>query len=214
MEFSAATTLDLAELSTALDLNVDELTAALASLTHDLSTAVSSYLGLQLVLLRSGCPLVLSVFATPSAVAGIESSLQVPLAALLRSSTPRPGGGEATGHLTVFAGRPGAFVDLAADLSFALRPPATAPAPRRLTGATDLAGLSGGLRLDEDRIPIRAGPLVEAAAARSTVDRALGFLIGQGHRPDDAHAELVQRSALSGVTVVVFAAQLLRPAGL
>jgi hypothetical protein len=47
-------------------------------------------------------------------------------------------------------------------------------------------------------------------AELSTVNRAIGFLIGQGHIPSDAHEILCRGAAGAGVEVHVFAAGLLR----
>ena len=44
----------------------------------------------------------------------------------------------------------------------------------------------------------------------STINRAIGILIDQGHHPDQAHATLGQYAAAAGVAIHVYAARLLR----
>jgi hypothetical protein len=44
----------------------------------------------------------------------------------------------------------------------------------------------------------------------STINRAAGILIDQGHEPDQAHAALRRHAAAAGVETHVYAARLLR----
>ncbi|MET0695750.1 MAG: hypothetical protein ABWY56_17590, partial [Propionibacteriaceae bacterium] len=53
---------------------------------------------------------------------------------------------------------------------------------------------------------------LEGAAELSTVNRALGLLIGNGHpSSEEALAELGRLAAVAGISVLAFASQLVRP---
>lgn len=106
-------------MSTALATDLDALTAALgrpgtdlgvllADLTSTLSTGVSSFVGLRLSLVTSGCAITLGTLPARS---GVAASMRIPLATL---APVEPGG-----HVVFYATRAGAFVDLAADLDHA-----------------------------------------------------------------------------------------------
>ena len=100
----------------------------------------------------------------------------------------------AESQVVFYASTPGAFVDLAADLTYAFAQP-----PR--TPGRD--GGSSGTALD----PAGRGPAspdgdtfsLSGVAELSTIDRAVGVLIDQGHHPDDAHATLRRDAARAGL---------------
>ena len=137
---------------------------SLASLRRDLRLAVRSSVGLTLTVLMDPDQQVtltsIDHFTEPS---DIVTSLRLPL----NWATME------TGSMIIFyAGVPGAFVDLAADLSYSLRLP------------------PGTVVLDEDT----AAPLSESgltgAAESSTVNQAIGVLIDRGYTPATAGAHL------------------------
>ena len=72
-------------------------------------------------------------------------------------------------QIIFYASVPGSFVDMAADLAVALG--------------------SEGLRLDED-IPLAIVSDLTGMARLSTINEAVGVLIGHGHTPDGAQREL------------------------
>jgi hypothetical protein len=91
----------------------DALDASLAAFTADIKAAVPSYLGLQLTIGQSGHPVTLTRI-TPHRTA--RTSLRVPLTDLGPRFDP-------DSRVILYAATAGAFVDLAADLSYALHLP-------------------------------------------------------------------------------------------
>lgn len=186
MELPAALTSHIHDLS---DGFADNTTPdALAALAADLERAVPSYLGLQLVLDDHGHEVTLTAFDLTTTADQISTSLRLTLGVL---GVP---GADPSSSITFYARNPGAFVDLEADLASAL--PGYARA---------------GISVDDDRRPTTLHPGLTGAAELSTINRAVGVLIGQGHHPGEAHEGLERRAAAAGVTVLAFATQLLRP---
>lgn len=175
----------LVELTRSVDLDDSAVVAPLAALVHDAGLAVLSYRGLRLVLLDHDHAVTLSVFEHPVGVADCVTSLRVPLDAL---SNADPGS-----SLTLYAGLPGAFVDLSADLSYAL-------------GLADRLVIV----LDADLPPLSVASGIDGLAEGSTINRAVGLLIERGHEPADAHRELGRLAASTGATSFVVAGALLR----
>lgn len=154
-----------------------DLDGLLRGLVGTVRATVSSCTGLRLTVLVGGAEVVLDTFEGWSARAGVRTSLRLPL----------PTSGSLTAStLTLWAGNPGAFVDLAADLAVALDLPVTA------------------LVHDED-LPGATVPPGSGLAAFSLVHQAVGVLLGQGHTPEQAHAELERRAATAGTTTAAVA---------
>jgi hypothetical protein len=162
-------------------------------LIRDLETSVLSYLGLQLTISSNGFPLVLTAFADGSDSA-VATSLRVPLA-LLGS------GFAAESRIVFYAGTPGAFVDLAADLTFAVLGSSTSEPTE------DLA--LPAIRLDADTPPRTRGFSLSGLTELSAIDRAVGAMIVQGHHPDHAYATLRRAAARAGLEPHAWAADLL-----
>jgi hypothetical protein len=185
VEISAALSADLKALTDLLEEPGTDLEATLQALAADTRQAVDSYLGLTMTLVIDGYPI---TFTTVEPVE-VETSLRLPLSAL--------GDARLLGALVFYAGKPGAFVDLAADLSFAL-------------------GLSTGVVvLDEDRTPTSdpAGLTgLTGLAQMSQVNQAIGILIGRGHLPDTARTELRRLADLAQTTLHAAARQLIHTA--
>ena len=99
--------------------------------------------------------------AEPGNTSDIATSLRLSLAWVPSLS--------ADSQITFYASAPGTFVDLAADLAFALG--------------------SDSLRLDED-IPSALVSDLTGVGRLSTINEAVGVLIGHGHTPDSAQREL------------------------
>jgi len=128
-------------------------------LALDAHTAVRSYLGLSMSVSRSD-PLFTVTYLTDAAVAG-------DIATSLRLTLPGAGGSRvpAAVSLTLYAGTPGAFVDLAADLAWLTARP-----------LTDFV-------LDQ-HLAIPAGSHIGThLAADSVINQAIGVLIGRGYTP-------------------------------
>ena len=173
------------------ELAVGEL---LAALIRELETSVSSYRGLHLTISQNGFPVVLTAF--PDGHDGaLGTSLRIPLALLNPGFT-------AESRIVFYAGIPGAFVDLAADLAFALRSASTSEP------VEDSA--PSAIRLDADPPPGTRGFTLSGLTELSTIERAIGVMLGEGHHPDHAHATLSSDAARAGLEPHVWAASVLR----
>lgn len=117
--------------------------------------------------------------------ADAQSSLMVTLPALDSLDMAEPG------ELLLYAGTPGAFVDMAADLSW-------------LTGKH-----LTGFVVDEHLSVVDTGSKLGDVVAASTVNQAFGVLLGAGFIAANATAELDRRAADAGTDRVQAAAELL-----
>jgi hypothetical protein len=173
---SAALVADLKALTDVLDEPGVDLEQLLRTLAVDAQRAVDSYLGLAMTLIIDGYPITLTAIDAVD----IATSLRLPLDVL--------GDADPGSVLVLYAAKPGAFVDLAADFSFAL-------------------GLSPGIvALDDDLTPTNVSPGLIGLAELAQVNQAIGILIERGHLPDGARAEL-HRLADRGHTTVAAAAR-------
>ena len=91
----------------------DTLSGPLAALVEDLRTAVSSYQGLRLTLVLEGWPVTLTAFDY------IDG--ERPAASLRLALSELGPGFDPQSWIVFYAGTPGAFVDLAADLDYTHR---------------------------------------------------------------------------------------------
>lgn len=100
-------------------------------------------------------------------------------------------------HIVLYAHNPGAFTDLAAD-------------------ARTVLGAGGDIVMD-GHLPPPTASATDASAAdladRSTIDQAVGFLIGQGHPPEEAMVELRRRAATAGASAAWMANHILQTSG-
>jgi len=164
----------LAELSAALGDPGDDLPAVLEVLVDDLMTAVPSFLGLSITLFpgedaaqdTTGVTL---DFLPPSLFGAVRTSLLVPLGA--------QGGAGPGGTVVFYAGRAGAFVDLAADTRSACHLGGQVTLDQHLPSAGTV-GTSGTFG------PTEAG----------IINRAIGVLIGRGRTPEEARRILHRRA--------------------
>jgi hypothetical protein len=179
VETSAALAADLKALTEVLDRPGVDLEALLHAFADDTKRAVDSYLGLTMTMTVDTHPVTLSTMDSTNAA----TSLRVPLDGL--------GAIEPGSVLLLYADKPGAFIDLAADLTFALGMP-----PDTLT-------------LDDDLSPARQPPGVDGLLEQSRVNQALGILIDRGHLPGSAHAELHRLARDARATLPAIAAHLI-----
>ena len=185
MEISAALAADLGLLTDALNDPDIDIIAVLRLMARDLKSAVDSFAGLSLSVLSGDQLMSFTAMERGSGLATVVSSMRLPLAVL-------PGAdGTGDGSLILYAGRAGAFVDLAADLSW-------------LTGHE-----LGRFTLDQHlHLPPNDGAgrgLREASA----INQAIGVLIGRGFTPEEAARELAARAAAAGSTRYAIAETLL-----
>jgi hypothetical protein len=168
VDISAALAADLAVLSQGLDNPGVDLEAELRTFTADVKRAIASYTGMTMSIAFGGSTVSFSLHA--DATTKPTTSLLIPLAAL----TPT----DAANTLLLYAATPGAFVDLAADLSYALGiETAALVLDSHLDPPADSAGVNG---LDD----------------HFAINQAIGVLIGAGHTPESARDHL-QRIAAS-----------------
>jgi hypothetical protein len=141
-----------------------------------MTLAVPSYCSMALRLVVSGVPVTLEI-VEPAVTVAAETSLFLPL------EGQGFGGGSS---LTVFAAVPGALVDLAADLAFAL-------------------GLGDRVVLDEHReaAPVDSG--LRGVAELSRINQAVGILLVHGYEADDARALLHDVAGRQGRTELAVA---------
>ena len=200
MALSAALTTHLHALSAQIATDEHQRAAAVGALTCDVTEAVASYLGLELVLLNHGYPWTLTSFEPSVQRDRIATSLR------LRLSVLHVPDADPDSTITFYAGTPGAFVDLAADLSYATSSTIDSATSRCRQSAAAVS-------VDDRRQPTTVQSGLAGGADLSTINRAIGFLIGHGCHPDEAHAELRRLAADDDVTVLVRAGQLLADDG-
>ena len=165
MKISAALAGDLGILTAALDEPAADVLHSLHRLGVDAQAAVPTFLGLSVTVAGSDPPFTFTIFEE-GAADGVRTSLRLTL--------PGVGDGWASPSvdLILYAGTPGTFVDLAADLAWLTgRPP------------SDFA-------LDQ-HLSVRAGSDAGTSLrAASVINQAIGVLIGRGYTPWQAHSKL------------------------
>lgn len=168
MQVPAAMARDLALLSESLDGPSTSLVSRVEALSDMVRSAVDAYLGLTLALVGPAGDVCMSSLPAASGIdASAGSSIRLPV-------------GEPTVDIILYAARPGAFVDLSADLAW-------------LTGA-DL----GEIQIDAHLVPIApAAVAVRSVARQAAVDQAFGALIGGGATPEEATATLAVLAPLT-----------------
>jgi hypothetical protein len=168
---TAALAVELEILTTALDQPGTDIAHSVRQLALNAAAAVTTYLGLSVLVARSDPPFAFTALADGAVADDIRTSLQVVL----------PAGGDGGDRLTVavnlYAGSPGAFVDLAADLAWlTARPLSDFVLDQHLT------------------IPTPSDAETQPLAA-SVVNQAIGVLIGRGYTPEQAHCQLDAQAA-------------------
>lgn len=164
MDLVAALAADLAELSRAIGDPAVDLEADLLAVMTDVHNAVPSYLGLRLTMTVEGRRLSFATYADGAHPSATCSSLRLPL-----DSVAGTDGGSS---MVFYAATPGAFVDLAADLAYALQ-----------LDPSDVV-------LDDDEVDGGPSRGIDGLTAWSEINRAIGVLIGRGHTTESAHDEL------------------------
>jgi hypothetical protein len=179
VEFTAALAAYLAVMSQALDAPDADLNETVRRTAASVRVAVPSYVGLTVVVLRPDEPFTFTVIEPRAGDVGrpgdgVRSSIMIAVPGAETDSA------DANVAVILHAGRAGAFVDLAADLSW-------------------MTGLAlADFRLDE-HLDIGAEPIYrELAEPLSVVSQAIGVLIGRGRTPRQAAIELQRRATAAG----------------
>jgi hypothetical protein len=171
---TAALAADLGLLSAALDEPGADIAASLRRLATDTAAAIPSYLGLSVILSRSDRPFTFTYLTDGVAEGDVRTSVRLTVRGV------RDGRAPPREAIIFYAGSPGTFVDLAADLAW-------------LTGRP-----GGDFALDEDLV-IPPGSLTGTnVAAETIINQAIGVLIGRGHTPEQAHTELDTQAVVAG----------------
>jgi hypothetical protein len=157
----AALAADLGLLSSAIQHTDGGLEPVLESLGNELQAAIDSYVGLTITIAADGHHI---SFTTSKSGAVSTTSLSIPLSVLV--------GGEAGSSLVLYAGTPGAFVDLAADLAWVLEIKPSA------------------LVLDQHVAVPPSSEGVIGLREHATINRAIGALIERGRTPKAARTAL------------------------
>ena len=183
MELSAALAADLRFLTEALEESGTDLSVALQRLMRDTRLAVPTFLGLTLTVVINSAPVTFTALEETADPGTAATSALLPLTSLCDAE---PGS-----VIAFYATQPGAFVDLAADLSFAL-------------------GIDpGGIILDAGLDPPAAGSGLPGLRDQSEINQAIGILIELGYPPEDAGAELRRRAGAGQLTLRGAAKQLI-----
>jgi hypothetical protein len=174
VEITAALAADLATLSETLDATDPDIGEGLRQLAADAKLAVRSYLGLTLVASDATFPVTFTAMEDVAHHVRVASSLVLPL------SDDSAEDAESRFVVILYAGRPGAFVDLAAELSW-------------LTGRRFL-----DFALDQ-HLTLAADPDTGGGVqAASVVNQAIGVLLGRGYTPEQAASEIDTQALAAG----------------
>ncbi len=163
-----------------------DLLTVLAVLVDDLRAVIPSVLGVTVTIAEAGDAVTLTS-AEPGVPAAPAASLHIPLDEVMAAG---PGS-----TVTFYAARPGAFVDLAADIRYAYALDMEVVIDGHLDNAVPAAGTSGG-----------AG--VTGLVELMVINRAIGVLIARGHQ-GTARSVLQLRADRAGTDLGAAAQQLL-----
>ncbi len=170
---------ELGLLTQALDVPGTDVAETVIRLAADTHSAVDSYVGLSVMITANRCQFDVTVLDEGTQPEHVRTSLLVPL-----SDAPQEATALVSVVLILYAATPGAFIDLAADLSW-------------------IAGRAlADFRLDEHRtLPSNYANSTHLGAT-SKINQALGVLIGQGLTPAEAERSLYERAATVGIDLV------------
>jgi hypothetical protein len=165
MKIGAALAADLGILTAAVDEPGADVLHTLHQLGLDAQAAVPSYLGLSVIVAGSDPPFTFTT-VEDGATDDVRTSLRLVLTGV------GVGRGSPVVALILYAGTPGTFVDLTADLAWLTgRPPSDFALDQHLSIPPGSDG-GGYLR------------------AASVINQAIGVLIGRGNTPEQAHRAL------------------------
>jgi hypothetical protein len=211
VDLPAALLAHLQDLTASIGQDDQDLDDSLAVLTAALHSTATTYCGFQLTLVENQWPVTLTAFTDGHDADGhdipVGTSLRLPLVLVSPAVDPES-------RVVFFAVTPGAFTDLAADLSYALGGIPVDLALPAVDGVDQRGTRADGQRrvieLDVD-LPSRSRVSGLAGLAELTIlNRAIGILVAQGHDIEHAHQVLRRDAAAAGVEPHVYAARILR----
>jgi ANTAR domain len=187
VEITAALAADLTALTEALDDPDTDIAATLRELATGAKLAVRSYLGLSVTITARGQQIIFTALEDHTQPDDIGTSLMIPLP----PTGPDGNNAEPINALILYAQRHGAFIDLAADLSWLSdRDPSEFVLDHHLTLPNHLDAPEG-------------------LTVASVINQAIGVLIAYGRTPEQAHRELDARAARGGVDPRTVASRIL-----
>jgi hypothetical protein len=194
------------DLTTSIGQDDRDLSDTLMALTTALRSTASSYCGFQLTIVENQWPVTLTAFTDGHDVP-LGTSLRLPLGLVSRTV-------DGESRVVFYASTPGAFTDLAADLSHAL---GGIPVDGRSSTVnnedhrgTHLDGHRRVIALDIDLPPVSRKSGLAGLAELTVLNRAIGMLIQQGHDIEQAHHALRREASAAGVEPHIYAARILR----
>jgi hypothetical protein len=195
----------LQDLTASIGQDDQDLDNMLEALTAALHSTASSYCGFQLTIVENHWSVTLTAFTDGHSVR-VGTSLGLPLGLISRVD------GES--RVVFFAGTPGAFTDLAADLSYALGGIPVDQASPAVDGVdqrgTRVDGQRRMIELDADLPPLYRKSGLTGLAELTVLNRATGMLVGQGYDIEHAQEHLRRNAAAAGVEPHIYAAWILQ----
>jgi hypothetical protein len=183
-----------------------DLSDTLMALATALRSTATSYRGFQLTLVENQWPVTLTAFDDDHD-APIGTSLRLPLGLVSRRV-------DGESRVVFFAGTPGAFTDLAADLSCALGGiPVEQQSPPAYVAdgaSTRLDGPRSAIELDNDLPLVAPVSGLTGLADLTVLNRAIGMLVDQGHELEQAHQMLRRDAAAARLAPQIYAARIIR----
>ena len=206
MDPPAAVLVHVQDLTASIGQDDRDLSDTLVALTTALRSTATSYCGFQLTIVENQWPVTLTAF-TDGPDVPVRTSLRLPLGLVSRMV-------DGESRVVFFAGNPGAFTDLAADLSHALGgipvDGRSSTANNKDHHATHVDGHRRVIELDADLPPVSRRSGLTGLAELTVLNRAIGILVDQGHDIEQAHHVLRRGAAVAGVELLIYAARLLR----
>jgi hypothetical protein len=195
----------LHELTVSIGEDDQHLDDTLVALTTALGATAASYCGFQLMIVENQWPVTLTAF-TDGQDEPVGTSLRLPLGLVSQV--------DGQSRVVFFARTPGAFTDLAADLSHTLGgipvEQASPAADGMDLGGTHMDGHRKAIELDVDLPPLSRVSGLTGVAELTVLNRAVGTLMAQGHDIEQARQVLRREAAAAGVEPHIYAARILR----
>jgi len=167
VKIAATLAVDLGILTEALDEPGADVANSLRQLTINATAAVPTFLGLSVTVDGSDPPFAFTTIVDGVGTGEIRTSLRLALPGVV---------------VVLYAGSPGTFVDLAADLAWlTARPPSDFVLDQHLLAPAERVSATG---------------LFEV----SVINQAIGALIGRGHTPEQAERHLTAEAADAGIS--------------